>query len=149
MNERMVKFFVGDGDFKSQKFLAGARRLAGWHMGKSTESRGIRKGMDHVARSVVVINGADAGECVPLLAAEALARGAHRVEIPLEKIKTSFEGDEPLLTRARELANKLDVSTALNDPRLKVTPQHIWDEAKKRRMIGSTPRYFRDLGVGE
>lgn len=149
MSERYVRFFVGDGDFTSQKLLASARRLAGWHMGKSTESRGIRKGMENVRGSIVVINGADAGECVPLLAAEALARGARRVEIPLGKIKTSFEGDEPLLTRARELANKLDISTALNDSRLVVTPWSVWDQAKKWRMIGHTRKYYREFGVGE
>lgn len=149
MNERFVRFFVGDGDFESQKLLATARLLAGWYMGKSTESHHIREGMNYVADAIVVINGADASECVPLLAAEALARGARRVEIPLGKIKTAFEGDDYLLTRARELANKLDIATALIDPRLKVTPRHVWYQAKKRRMIGSTPKYFRDLGVGE
>lgn len=149
MNERVVNFFVGEGDFTSQKRLSHARRLAGWYMGASTESAHIREGMNYVADAIVTINGADAGECVPLLAAEALARGARRVEIPLDKIKTAFEGDDVLLTRVRELANKLDISTALNDPRLNVTPQSVWDQAKKWRMIGSTPRYFRDLGTGE
>lgn len=149
MKEQKVQFFVGVGDFQSQNRLAEARRKAGWHMGKSTESEDIRSGMNKVTRAIVVINGADASECVPLLAAEALARGARRVVIPLGKIKTSLEGETPLLTRAKELANKLDVSTALHDARLVVTPRNIWDQAKKWRTIGSTPKYFREFGVGE
>lgn len=130
---------MGAGDFESQNRLAALRKLTGWYTGKSTESPDIRRGLSHVRNAVVVINGADASECVPLLATEALTRGAIRVEIPLDKIRTSNEGDNPLYTRAKEIANRLE-ERFLQNPRLNVAPRHIWDAAVTWRMIGHKTR---------
>ncbi len=142
--ERVIRIFVGEGDYPSQKPLADKRRKQGWAMGKSTESDDIRASMEKANGALVVIHGADASECVPILAAEALARGATRVVIPLDKVRTSFEGHDPLMTRAHEMAERLDVQTALQDPQLTVTPTRVWKKAKHQRGLGVVNNFFRE-----
>lgn len=124
-NERLkvVKIFVGKGDYKEQDVLADKRERQGWVVGTWDEDDNIQDALKSAAGSVVVINGGHAGDCVARVAARALKQKARRVVVPLPDIM----GGDGIDGRARNFAWRLNhLRVSIDDERLTITPSSVW-----------------------
>lgn len=124
---RVLKIFIGEGDFQQQDALAATRRKQGWKMCKTPLD--VRE--QEIKDAIVVVNGATAGDCIASGVISALWGGAKRVIVPLQHIMGGYGGDtDGELGRARSLARRLKNAGVLEDTRLKVTSTMIWKQAK-------------------
>lgn len=134
-----IGIFVGLHDYPSQNWLANKRKRQGWTRGEMDTSRNIKRALRHALGKIVMINGADAGACVPKVISNALDRGASRVVVPLDQVQTYIEDkNSRMTTRARVLALVLDSMGIIDDTRVLVTPTRIWTKAVRRAK--RTPR---------
>lgn len=129
-NPRVIRIFVGEGDFRSQAPLAEKRRRQGWVMGKRDDSPKIRQATGAAKGAIVIGNGADARLCMAAIIDDSFASGAKRVVIPLHQIRTAFGTDDSLFSCALALARGLEEKgRSLDDARLLVTPTAVWKRA--------------------
>jgi hypothetical protein len=124
---KVVRLFIGNGDFRSQNELAKKRKKQGWFVARGTHSTNYRKAMDQAEGSIVIINGARARACVPFAAAEAIARNAKLVIAPLHLMKNAHETKHPFRDRARVFIPIFDFFSNIDTPRLLVTPKNIFE----------------------
>ncbi len=130
--DRVVRLFVGKGDFSEQLPLAHKRELQGWVVSKALREQKVLDAMDQVKGAIVVINGATAGDCVASITTRTLFRGAKRVIVPLNHVMGSYgQGEDTMLKRGRSLARQLNHAGLLDDVRLTITPSSAWKQAKK------------------
>ena len=133
MTTEIFKLFVGKGHFYGQNRLARQREAQGWTIARMTED--FLHELKAVEGVTVVLNGADAGSCIAAAAHLALECGAINVVIPLDKIQTESESEDPMSRRADALARSLNDMGHLFDERLIVTPTSIWNDSRAR--VGS------------
>ncbi len=128
---KVIRIFVGKGDFKDQNQLAKKRKKQGWTVAKNDNSAEVDDALQDARGAIVVANGAKAGVCMSGLIDYALHRGARKVIVPLNNVRTSHEGEDPVSSRATALARGLHAFDRLEDPRILVTPKHAWQKAKQ------------------
>lgn len=127
IESRVLKVFVGEGDFQEQQPLAAKRKKQGWKM--CTTPLEVRE--QHVKGRIVVFNGATAADCVASGVISALWGGAKKVIVPLQHVMGSYGGDsDGELGRGRSLARRLANAGLVDDARLTVTPTKAWRQAK-------------------
>jgi len=131
----VTRLFIGKHDFAAQRKHAKKCEKEGWYVADDLCDPIYHEAVKNVHGAIVVIHGADAGACVPVAAAHALSKGAKRVVIPLNRIKTKNEVCAPLSIRAQKLFSMFKQFEANNGDvdKLIVTPTRIWKEVKSTR----------------
>lgn len=126
--EHLVGVFVGKGDYVEQLSLAEQREAEpGWIVGGHVDTKRMIDALSRVPYTTFFLNGAHAGDCIPVFTKRALRKNAARIIIPLHEIMGGdYDDSDPLVGRARQLAWRLHTLNVIQDTRIVVTPSAIW-----------------------